>query len=339
MRILHIGAKNYPPNHGGTERVVYNIVSSIPDVDFFISVEWDQKISDNIIQLPKELGYFGRMLFIKKFIHQNNIDIVHFHNEKYIPMAAFFSFIKKGVVLTDHGAQSKNPKFSFLTRKLFKIMEIFGAILIRRMTFCSGYDKIQMSKIIPFRKCYFINNGTDICQTEQMETDVLNKETYVYLGRITPQKNIINLIHAANRQKIKVDLFGNFDKDCPKYSKEVLTLVNNSNYVNYKGVISYDKVFETIKQYKAFLYLTVMEGLPLSVLEAASCGMYLILSDIPYHTYLSLPKVTYVSLNDLNIPYPHDIGDGRDNRDYVIKNYSNKRMGFNYLETYKSLIK
>ncbi len=29
MKVLQVGSKNYPPAHGGTERVVYNIVNSI----------------------------------------------------------------------------------------------------------------------------------------------------------------------------------------------------------------------------------------------------------------------------------------------------------------------
>ena len=205
MKVLHVGAKNYPPNHGGTERVVYNIVNSIDDIEFLIMVEWDQEESDHIVAIPKKLGYIGRLYFILKYIKVNAIDVVHFHNEKYIPMAAFLSFFKKGVVLTDHGAQSKNPKYSLLIRSMFKITEIFGAVFIRRMTFCSEYDQIQMSKIIPFRKCYFVNNGTDIYESGQNESDIVLKDTYVYLGRITPQKNIVNLIISANKQKIKVD--------------------------------------------------------------------------------------------------------------------------------------
>jgi glycosyltransferase involved in cell wall biosynthesis len=339
MKVLHVGAKNYPPNHGGTERVVYNIVNSIDDVEFLIMVEWDQEESDHIVPIPKGLGYIGRLFYIFNYIKMNAIDIVHFHNEKYIPMAAFISIFRKGVVLTDHGAQSKNPKYSILVRSLFKITEIFGATFIRRMTFCSEYDQIQMSKIIPFRKCYFVNNGTDICETSQKESDIIYPDTYVYLGRITPQKNIVNLIKVSDQQMIKVDIYGNFDKDCPEYTKEVMDLLDKSQYVKYKGVISYDQVFETIKKYKAFLYLTIMEGLPLSVLEAASCGMYLILSDIPYHTYLSMPAVSYINLKDMKIPNPEQIGSGRENRDHIIRNFSNQEMGKNYKKIYNSLIK
>lgn len=339
MKVLHVGAKNYPPNHGGTERVVHNIVNSIPDVEFFIMVEWSHEVSNNIILMPKNFGYIGRLFFILKFVLKNNINIIHFHNEKYIPMAVFFSSFKKGVVLTDHGAQSKNPKYSLGIRVLFRITEILGATFIRRMTFCSEYDQIQMSKIIPFRKCYFVNNGTDICDKVQKKSDILYPDTYVYLGRITPQKNIINLIISANSQNIKVDLYGNFDKDCPNYTEEVMALVNKSQYVQYKGVIPYDQVFETIKKYKAFLYITIMEGLPLSVLEAASCGVYLILSDIPYHTYLSMPAVSYVNLKNLFIPYPVEIGSGEENRRHIISTFSNQEMGKNYKYIYDNIVK
>ena len=42
MKVLQVGAKNYPPAHGGTERVVYNIVNSIADVGFHLLVDWLQ---------------------------------------------------------------------------------------------------------------------------------------------------------------------------------------------------------------------------------------------------------------------------------------------------------
>ena len=81
-----------------------------------------------------------------------------------------------------------------------------------------------------------------------------------------------------------------------------------------------------------------MEGLPLSVLEAASCGMPLILSNIPHHTFLRLPDVYYVDINNPNIPYPDQINNSHKNRQYIIENFSVEKMGNEYSYIYKSLI-
>jgi len=91
-----------------------------------------------------------------------------------------------------------------------------------------------------------------------------------------------------------------------------------------------------MKKYRAFLYITIMEGLPLAVLEAASCGMFLILSNIPHHTFLNLPDVKYVDVKDPEIPYPAEITSGEQNREFVLANFSNKKMGEEYLKLYNS---
>ena len=73
MKVLQVGAKNYPPAHGGTKRVVYNIVHSIAAIDFHLMVEWEQPQTEKINVIPNSLGYFGRMQYILKYAKQNGI--------------------------------------------------------------------------------------------------------------------------------------------------------------------------------------------------------------------------------------------------------------------------
>jgi len=338
MKVLQVGAKNYPPAHGGTERVVYNIVNSIADVDFHLLVEWQQDESENIKVIPQNLGYFGRMKYILNYAKKNEIDIIHFHNEKYIPMAMLLSVVFSRIVLTVHAVHFRSPKFSWFTRIVFWVVDVLGTIFLHRMVHCDEYDAKAFGKYIFFRKTYFVNNGTSICDTVQKESDVIYKDKYVYLGRITPAKNLLTLIETADKQKIKVDLYGKLDNERQDYCDKVLAAAAKSDYVDYKGEIPFDKVFDTMKQYRAFLYVTIMEGLPLSVLEAASCGMPLILSNIPHHTFLKLPVVTYVNTQKPEIPYPEQIKTGEANRQYVIENFSIENMGKEYKKIYHSLI-
>jgi glycosyltransferase involved in cell wall biosynthesis len=204
------------------------------------------------------------------------------------------------------------------------------------MVYCSEYDSIAFSKYIFFRKTYYINNGTNICETPQEKNDIQYPDTYIYLGRITPAKNVVRLVDAATEQKIKVHLYGVLDKQCPDYCDLVLAKVNESDYVEYKGTVSHDKVFGTMKKYRAFLYITIMEGLPLAVLEAGSCDIPLILSNIPHHTYLKFPNVKYVDVKNPQIPRPSEITSERANRKHVLDHFSNEQMGKEYLEIYNS---
>lgn len=336
MKVLHVGAKNYPPAHGGTERVVYNIVNAIASVDFYLMVEWDQQLTDRISLLPDDKGYMGKMMYILKFARKHGIDIIHFHNEKYIPMAMMLSLVFRKIVLTVHGVHFRSPKFSLFHRIVFWVVDVLGTVFLPRMVYCSEYDSMAFSKYIFFRKTYFINNGTNISETAQREQDIEFPDTYIYLGRITPAKNVVRLVEAATEQKRKLHLYGVLDKQCPEYCDLVLAKVKESDYVEYRGTVSHDKVFETMKKYRAFLYITIMEGLPLAVLEAGSCGIPLILSNIPHHTYLRFPNVRYVDVKNPQIPAPSEICAGTENRAHVLKHFSNKQMGDEYLKIYNS---
>ncbi|PTQ99336.1 glycosyltransferase involved in cell wall biosynthesis [Mucilaginibacter yixingensis] len=337
MKVLHVGAKNYPPAHGGTERVVYNIVNSIDDVDFYILVEWQQQETDRIFVMPEGLGYLAKMKYIHQFAKQHGIDIIHFHNEKYIPMAMLLAIRFKNIVLTVHGVHFRSPKWNMINRSIFWCVDVLGTVFLPRLVFCSEYDEKAFAKYIFFRKTYFINNGTNISPLKQTEQSIEFSDTYIYLGRITPAKNVLRLVDAATSRKIKLHIYGVLDKECQEYCDEVMGKINASDYVEYKGVVPYDQVFQTMIKYKAFLYITIMEGLPLAVLEAASCGMFLILSDIPHHTFLKVPNVKYVDVKDPQIPYPEEIPSGADNRAHILAHFSNKQMGDEYKKIYNSL--
>lgn len=339
MKVLQIGAKNFPPAHGGTETVVYHIVQSLRDiVDFKILVEWKQDLVENVESIPENLSYLNKMYFILKYARKNEIDIIHFHNEKYIPMAIVLSMVFKRIVLTVHGVHFRSPKWNYFTRSVFWIVDVLGSFFVKRLVHCSEYDKKTFEKITFFRQTYYVNNGTVLAKQPQKIGEIIHEDTYVFLGRITPAKNVIKLVQAATKQKIKVDIFGRLDKECKSYVDEFLSIVSMSEYVFYKGEIRHEDVFNKMKEYKAFLYITIMEGLPLAVLEAASCGLPLILSEIPHHTYLRFPNVHYVEHNNPILPLPENIVGGIENRDHVQKYFSVEQMGENYLKIYKSII-
>lgn len=335
---MHVGAKNFPPAHGGTERVVYNIINSIKDAEFYLLLEWGQTETEHIKKIPEGISFGSKIKFIRRFCKEKNIDIVHFHNEKYIPIAILLSTTFKRIVLTIHGVHFNSPKYNWFQRFGFLIVDTVGAVLLKRMIFCSEYDQKTFAKYLFFRKVYSVNNGADICEQGQVEKDIEFEDTYIYIGRITPAKNILRLIEAADNSQVKLHLYGLFDKECPAYCEQVKDRLKKSRYVEYKSEVSHDKVIPTMKKYKAFLYVTLMEGLPLAVLEAASCGLYLILSDIPHHRYLRFPQVTYVNPKGFLIPKPDSIQLGARNRQHMITYFSNRKMGMEYNEIYNSLM-
>ena len=75
MKVLHIGPKNYPPNHGGVEKSVYDIIKYSEDfkIDSYIFVEWggNNSSNKNIQILPK--GLVNQLKVILKFVNEKKL--------------------------------------------------------------------------------------------------------------------------------------------------------------------------------------------------------------------------------------------------------------------------
>lgn len=115
-------------------------------------------------------------------------------------------------------------------------------------------------------------------------------------------------------------------------------VLDKSLYVTLKGSVPYSEVLDVLSKYKTFIYPSLSEGLPLAVLEAASCGLNLILSDIPQHKVLNFPSVKYIDTLSIDLKQDFEDGVGIKNRKFVEENFSAKQMVENYFKIYKSLL-
>src|SRR5690606_32067454 len=70
--------------------------------------------------------------------------------------------------------------------------------------------------------------------------------------------------------------------------------IDESAYVSYGGVLAHTDLFASLSKYGAFINPSFSEGMPVSVLEAASVGLMLVLSDIRQHRDLGFPDAVYV---------------------------------------------
>ena len=160
----------------------------------------------------------------------------------------------------------------------------------------------------------------------------------VYLGRISPEKNILNLIRAAESAKVRLDLYGPFDRHDGNFRKLVLHEIQNSDYAKWKGAISFDRVRHTLSSYCSFVNPSFSEGLPVSVLEGAAESLYLVLSDIPQHRLLGFPACTYV--DPYNLKFSKDVLNGKlghANREHVQKFFDVENMLEAYRNIYRGL--
>lgn len=109
----------------------------------------------------------------------------------------------------------------------------------------------------------------------------------VYSGRITEVKQIELLLRffgqiRSIRPKTHLLILGSGNL-LRRVTKKAVSIPN----VHVIGYCSHEAVMQFLEGADAFVSLSCYEGLPLAVLEAASCRLPLILSDIPAHRYIS----------------------------------------------------
>ncbi|AHG48954.1 hypothetical protein RLEG12_08425 (plasmid) [Rhizobium leguminosarum bv. trifolii CB782] len=106
---------------------------------------------------------------------------------------------------------------------------------------------------------------------------VEQKVRFIYVGRLTPQKNLANLIRAAHRGGFEVDMFG----DGPLKGDLLALTESLGAKVRFLGRTPNTELADTMKNYRYFVLPSLHEGLPKVLLEAMSTGLICVGTNIP----------------------------------------------------------
>lgn len=170
-----------------------------------------------------------------------------------------------------------------------QIMVIFGEYMtnyaIRHTEFvicCSRTLQGIYQERFPQKEIYCIQNGIDTARFQCLDMKVRekkNKVVFFVSGSLNNRKDPLTIIKAFKRAGIadKAMLMfagtGELKQQCEDLAKE-----SSIAFLGYKNDI--EKYYQLADVY---ISASHSEGLPNSVLEAASCGCRMILSDIPQH--------------------------------------------------------
>lgn len=333
-QIFRIGIKNYPAAHGGVEAATYNFVQATKDTyDFTIFTVWDNPTVVNnevdgvkVYQLAK--GWIGRFKQIRNAVKDKRNTVLQFHMAIFIPLAIVFSFLRYNVISSIHGISWGNLKIPRYMQFIMFFVDILGANFARRSMYVAKHNYDQM-RHWTFRKLYHNPNGSRVCKDINQSP---NKDM-VFVGRVSVQKNLINLIVAAENAQRHLDVYGPVDEREIEHSAQFRQCIEKSRFVRYCGSISPEKVYDVLKDYKCFVNPSWSEASPNAVIEAGACGLRLYLSDVVGHRNLGFPDVYYFSPYDIKLPSAEPCARSKGNIEWHRENLSFEKN----LERYDAL--
>ena len=291
-----------PGATGGMASVVQNYMHLVPDLKYIYT--WKPS-SSRIFKLMVLLRAY--LQIVSKLLTDRDIRIVHIHTcsgASFWRCAGFVNLARlfgKKVVLHMHGGRfkefyeesgkpdrirnliSKADRFIVLSQ-MWK--DWFVSIGIRRESV-----RVLNNMVIPY-------DDSD-CRTDYQRLNLL------FLGNVTRDKGIYDLLEvmASNREvwKGKVMLkIGGVDKE-----GTLLPFIKENDLsasVVYCGYVTGQDKRELLEWCNVFVLPSYYEGLPMSVLEAMSCGKAVIASDVG-----GIPSVVHEGKNGMLIT-PADKG-------------------------------
>lgn len=300
MKILRIAPDIYPHMVGGFGIHIHEMskeqVKLGHDVTVYTAsegVDSEYKTDDgyyvrNFKPVVKVLGnsIIPTMLFdlIK---HQANFDIIHAHSHLFFSTnlsAIARQFGSTPLVITNHGLNSQTaPKW------FQDLYTVTGA----RLTFAAAdkilcYTKSEKQELVKLginsKKIEVIHNGIDTDLFVPSYESSFNRNALLWIGRYAPGKGLDYLVDAFNILKsrhsdVTLLMIGR-GSEKKRIHKKIHEL-NLEKSVVMKDFVPNSEIVGTYQNSGIFVLPSIEEGVPRTILEAMSCGVPVVCTNLP----------------------------------------------------------
>ncbi|XOB40742.1 MAG: glycosyltransferase family 4 protein [Candidatus Nealsonbacteria bacterium] len=221
---------------------------------------------------------------IKKAIKDFRPDLISCHSTKAGFLGRLVVKNKIPTIFTAHG-WGFTPGVPWWRRYPVLLAEKIAARFCSKIICVSEFDKklALKYKIASPEKIVTIHNGMEIQAEFPREIDP-NKIKIVFVGRLGRQKDPLLLIKGFNelsfeiKNKVQISIIGEGIK-----RKELERFIEENKLekkIKLLGRLPRKEVFEILKKSHIFVLISNWEGFPYTVIEAMSCGLGIIASDV-----------------------------------------------------------
>ncbi|MGL4383290.1 MAG: glycosyltransferase [Bacilli bacterium] len=313
VKILHILSTM---QLGGIESFLMNIIRNNSDSEIVNEIlifdkehcYYEDEISSLGVKLIRSKsileGHYSAFKQLKKFFKNNHFDVVHLHCSA-LPYYYCLKFAKKqGVMIRIlHSHTSVSPVGNYY-KFLHKFIDITKNSYITHKIACSNNAGKRMFKDDDFT---IIKNGIDLNQYKKSiakkksikEKLKLNQSTIIgHVGRLTEAKN--------HRFLLKIyEQYYAYDKDTlllivgdGELKNDIISQINKLNISgNVLMVGNTNHVEDYLQVMDLFVFPSIFEGLPLSLIEAQALELPIIVSDVIAKEVDVTESITFLSLS------------------------------------------
>jgi glycosyltransferase involved in cell wall biosynthesis len=318
MKIVVTGTRGIPNILGGVETHCEELFPRIASYGYDVTIirrknyAQDRLEKYNGVQLiditaPKKKSFEAIIHTLKAIWSAKKLraDIVHIHAvgpALVTPVARMFGL---KVVFTHHGPDYDRDKWGKAAKFMLQAGERMGVKYANEVIVISNVIHTIIKEKYNRTDAHLIYNGVPspqfVKRTDYVDSLGITPQKYIFaMGRFVPEKNFHQLIKAFslldNRDGYQLVLAGDADFE-DAYSRE-LKKTARENEVILTGFIKGEKLHELLTHASAFVLPSSHEGLPISLLEAMSYDLPVIVSDIPANLEVGLSQDSYFPVGD-----------------------------------------
>lgn len=212
-----------------------------------------------------------------------NVIIFPAHNgvRVYVPLLSFFRKFFKNRKLHYVVIGGWLPEFLQKRKRLAKQLKRFDGIYVETNTMKNALEKQGFTNIFVMPNC----KDLKILKPEELVYPTGEPYKLCTFSRVMKEKGIEDAVNAVKeinekegRTVYTLDIYGQVDSSQTQWFENLQTTF--PNYIEYKGVVDYDKSVEVLKNYFALLFPTrfYTEGIPGTIIDAYAAGIPVIAS-------------------------------------------------------------
>lgn len=365
MKIVVVGTRGIPNIQGGVETHCEELYPRLVAMgcDVTIIRRSCYVTDDNHISEYKGVKlidvYAPRRKSIEAFIHTTlalikarrlKPDIVHIHAVGPSICTPLAKLLGMKVVSTNHGPDYERQKWGKLAKSVIYYGERLQARLSNHIIAISHvivdilkkrHNRIENVSII----YNGVNTPVKSTSTDYISSLGLTPGKYVMaMGRFVPEKRFDWLIEAfkkAQLNDLKLVLAGDSDHN-DMYSAQLKKMAHDTENVVLTGFIKGEKLNQVLTNAALFVLPSTHEGLPISLLEAMSYNLDVLVSDIPANRIPELESDDFFSVDsitELTNNLSRKMNNLKLNRNYDLSNYNWDNIAKQTLDVYKQVIK